>query len=186
MADTYLPFLGAALRRWRTLNRVKQAHAAELLGVAQTTISRWETASVGIDPAHANAVERLIARRPNPAADHALRRLVIGFGGAAHLICDLTHRLLAASPTRQREFGADATALIGQSLWPFATGPIMAHERTAAAQTDRGAVLAPPIEFDTGANGSSLVPIAHSRCRWTWLMLSDGGVVRLVETLSPR
>ncbi|WP_371350758.1 helix-turn-helix domain-containing protein, partial [Salmonella sp. M265] len=35
--------LGPALRRWRLLHRVKQTHAAELLGVAQSTISRWES-----------------------------------------------------------------------------------------------------------------------------------------------
>ncbi|PPB84265.1 helix-turn-helix protein [Mycetohabitans endofungorum] len=39
--------LGSQLRRWRALHRIKQAHAAELFGVSQSTISRWEA---GLQP----------------------------------------------------------------------------------------------------------------------------------------
>jgi len=38
----HTPPLGPQLKRWRALHRVKQSHAAELFGVAQSTISRWE------------------------------------------------------------------------------------------------------------------------------------------------
>jgi hypothetical protein len=40
-----------------------------------------------------------------------------------------------------------------------------------------------PVEFDTGANASRVVPIRPSRCRWTRFVLSDGAPARLVETL---
>lgn len=35
--------LGPTLRRWRVINRVKQAALAEELGVSQATVSRWES-----------------------------------------------------------------------------------------------------------------------------------------------
>ncbi|RYY47550.1 MAG: XRE family transcriptional regulator, partial [Sphingomonadales bacterium] len=55
--------LGPALRRWRMLRRVKQAHAAELFGVAQSTVSRWECGSLAPEPAERAAIERLLTAR---------------------------------------------------------------------------------------------------------------------------
>jgi len=34
--------IGPILKHWRVLNRVKQLHAAQMFGVCQSTISRWE------------------------------------------------------------------------------------------------------------------------------------------------
>ena len=42
--------LGAALRRWRVLRRIKQQHAGELLGVSQASVSRWENGRQLPDP----------------------------------------------------------------------------------------------------------------------------------------
>ncbi|MDC6133730.1 helix-turn-helix transcriptional regulator, partial [Burkholderia gladioli] len=39
---------GASLRRWRTLRRIKQEHAAALFGVSQSTISRWEAGTQAV------------------------------------------------------------------------------------------------------------------------------------------
>ena len=44
------PPLGPQLKRWRTLHRMKQSHAAELFGVAQSTISRWEAGIQQMSP----------------------------------------------------------------------------------------------------------------------------------------
>lgn len=35
--------IGRALRRFRRLNAIKQGHFAELLGVSQASVSRWES-----------------------------------------------------------------------------------------------------------------------------------------------
>lgn len=177
------PHLGPALRRWRILHRVKQSHAAELLGVAQSTISRWEAASQAMDPDQRARVENLLGARLSSAADRALARLVEHHPAGVHLICDHSHRLLALSSTRRAEFGSSADAMLDRSLWRFATEELARKEAAlpSLGWYDLGAP--PDIVTDTGANGSALVPIKPGRCRWTRLLLSDGAAVRLVETL---
>ncbi|MDT9120704.1 hypothetical protein RSW84_25050, partial [Escherichia coli] len=79
------------LRRWRTLHRVKQTHAAELFGVAQSTISRWEAGVQDMLPDERHRAETLLHARLSSAADHALARLIDAHPRAVHLVCDLTH-----------------------------------------------------------------------------------------------
>ncbi|MBF3202546.1 helix-turn-helix transcriptional regulator, partial [Pseudomonas aeruginosa] len=64
--------LGPALRRWRLLHRVKQTHAAELLGEAQSTISRWESGTQALLVEERARLERLLGARLEAAADQAL------------------------------------------------------------------------------------------------------------------
>ena len=185
MPDTLLtPALpGIALRRWRLLHRVKQSHAAAMFNVTQSTISRWESGGQAMDPQAHATLEQLLAARLDAAADQALARLVRESPRPVHLICDLTHRLLACSPSRAAQFTRPVSELMGRSLWCFATPEIMSTE----AALDRSGwreVLAPPaLEFITGTNDSPLVPINSSLCRWTRIPLSDGMAARLVETL---
>jgi len=176
------PPLGAALRRWRRLHRVKQAHAAALFGVAQSTISRWESGAMLMEPAERAKVEQLLSARLSAAADHALARLICDSPRPMHLVCDLTHRLLACSPARAAEFQAPLSALMGRPMLRFATEEILRRELALEALGWRGALAPPALEFDTGANHSALVPIRSSRCRWTRITLADGTAARLVET----
>lgn len=173
---------GATLRRWRVLRRIKQAHAAQWLGVSQSTVSRWEAGTLPITDDALARIEALFAARLDSAGDYALQRLVTYDARAVHLVCDHTHRLLACSASRAAEFSQPLPILMGVSLWPFATEAIVARE---ASLRDAGwyEQRAPSIEFDTGSNASAEVPIRASRCRWTRLTLSDGTVARLVETL---
>jgi transcriptional regulator with XRE-family HTH domain len=167
---------GLALRRWRSLHRIKQAHAAELFGVAQSTVSRWEAGSIAPAPDQYEKLRSILSARLEAAADRELATLVSESPRPIHLICSTTHTLLAASALRKSEFGQED--LTGRSLWPFATQEIAAAECTM--RDDRRTC----VEFETGANGSRAVPIRPSRCRWTRMMLSDGSVARLVETLA--
>ena len=174
---------GIALRRWRLLHRVKQTHAAQLFNVTQSTISRWESGVQAMEPAAQLQLERLLTARLDSAADQVLARLIGESQRPMHLICDLTHRLLACSPARAAEFTRPLSTLLGQSLWRFATPEIVLSE---SALTSRGwhETQAPPaVEFSTGSNASDLVPIRAGRCRWTRIPLSDGSAARLVETL---
>ncbi len=174
---------GVALRRWRLLHRVKQSHAAELFKVTQSTISRWESGVLAIDPIAHEKLEQLLAARLDAAADQALARLVKESSRPVHLICDLTHRLLACSPARAAQFASPISDLLGHSLWRFATPEIIGKEYALNKSGWREAFAPPALEFGTGNNDSSLIPIRESMCRWTRIPLSDGTAARLVETL---
>jgi transcriptional regulator with XRE-family HTH domain len=175
MAASTLQPVGLALRRWRLLHRVKQAHAAEMFNVTQSTISRWEAGTITPDPAQCRRLWSVLSARLDAAADRALGMLVSESPRPMHLICNATHTMLAASPSRKSEFGEQE--LIGRSLWPFATVEIA----TAEVEIREAGLLV--LELDTGDNGSLAVRIRPGRCRWTWMMLSDGSATRLVETL---
>jgi transcriptional regulator with XRE-family HTH domain len=172
-----------ALRRWRVLHRVKQADAAARLGVAQSTISRWESGAIPIEPADARRVEALVAARLSAAADAVLAGLVGESPRAVHLVCDTSHRLLACSTLRASSFSVPAGELMGRSLWRFSTPELAVEEERLGEVGWRELAVPPPVVFETGDNGSALVPIRPSRCRWTRLALADGTAVRLVETL---
>lgn len=175
--------LGFALRRWRLMHRVKQAHAAERLGVAQSTISRWEAGLQAMSAAERCAIERIVAARLDNAADRVLAGLVTDAPRAVHLICDHNHRLLAFSASRAHEFGIDAHALLGTSLLRFATDDLAAADVRLDEYGWYDQAMPEPLVIDTGHNQSRVVPIRRSRCRWTRFILSDGAAVRLVETL---
>lgn len=178
--------LGRSLRVWRAARRVKQAHAAELLGVSQATISRWEGGALEPSPREAARLADLLAARPESDADRALLDLVESSTQAAHLVCDLSHRLLAASPSRAAEWGLPAQDLIGVSLWRYASPAIQAAE-TGLEAAGWYEPLAPSLTVETGANDSNEVPIRPGRMSWTRLRLADGRFARLVRTqgLSP-
>lgn len=117
---------GVMLRRWRLLHQVKQSHAAELFSVTQSTISRWESGVlVGLPRTQ---LEKLLTARLTTAADQALGRMVRESSRPVHLICDLTHRLLACSSSRAAQFASPVSELLGSSLWRFATPTIISME----------------------------------------------------------
>jgi len=172
---------GRALRRWRRLRGVKQSHAAELFGVTQATLSRWERGYHPVPEKAALALSRLLAAPLDSASDAGLRRLVESSALPVHLICDLSHRLLAASPSRCAEWTADAAALRGTSLWRFATDEIRAAESRLGefGWYDEGTTR---LAFWTGANRDPVVPISAGILVWERLQLSDGTLARLVTS----
>lgn len=178
------PF-GPMLKHWRLLNRVKQLHAAQMFGVCQSTISRWESGVQDAEPEQRARIEALLKARLSSAADHALARLV---SGKLRSLCTW----YATSPTAcwpaplpvKPNSTSQSASLLGVSLWPFATEEIATQEQRLADIGWRQNLTSPALEFATGENGSALVPIQHSLCRWTRLTLSDGSTARLVETLS--
>ncbi len=174
--------LGPCLRQWRALRRCKQSHLAELLGVSQATVSRWESGVLHPTGAERDRLTVLLQARLDTAADRQLARLVVTSSLPVHLICDLTHRLLACSAARARQLRKAVADLLGVSLWPAATPEIAAAEEALLALGwFEGRLFCH--ESETRAQAGGLVDIRASRFRWTRLRLSDGGFVRLVETI---
>lgn len=173
---------GRALRRWRRLRGLKQSHAAELLGVTQATLSRWERGHHRLPEAAERKLSHLLRAPLDSAGDAGLRRLVEGSALSVHLICDLTHRLLAASPPRVVNWAADLAEMRGQSLWRYATDEIRAAESRLGelGWYDDGVAQ---VSFDNGANDSAIVPIEPGMLVWERLQLSDGTLARLVTSL---
>ena len=172
-----------ALRRWRRLRGIKQSHAAELFGVTQATLSRWERGHHRIPDTATAKLSRLLAAPLDSAGDAGLRRLVESSALPVHLICDLSHRLLTASPSRFAEWSADATELRGMSLWGFATDEIRSAESRLGelGWYDDGVAQ---VSFWTGPNGSPIVTIDPGILVWERLQLSDGTLARLVTSIA--
>lgn len=157
---------------------MKQSHVAELAGVAQTTVSRWESGAVRADVEVVRLIDRL-AGHPASAADRALRRLVEMAGPPVHLIDDLSHRLLAASPAREREWGVAASELLGISLWRYATDDIRAAEEGwPACDSSLGVTTAAGTHPDLRIVAGTMI--------WERLALADGRVARLCTSKEGR
>lgn len=174
--------VGRALRRFRRLNGIKQGHFAELLAVSQGSVSRWESGTHEPDAPHREKIAALIAAHTGNDADAALKKLVETSSQAVYLICDATHRLLAASPTRAESWNAGAGAYIGTSLWRFASREIITAEEglDAAGWFERPFQT---LDFDTGSNGSAEIPVCPGQMRWETIPLSGGRIGRLTTTI---
>lgn len=172
--------LGASLRRWRALNRVKQSALACEMGVSQTTVSRWEAGTLPPGQREEDRLTQLLAARPTSASDRALFDLVRHAPAPVHLICDLTHRLFAASPARISAWRVGIDELAGTSLWRFAS-PGIAKGEAALDALGWYAPVAPAVIVDTEPAYFAELSIAAGRLRYTRMPLSDGTFARLVE-----
>jgi transcriptional regulator with XRE-family HTH domain len=161
---------------------MKQSHVAELLGVTQATVSRWERGVLPMSTTQQAAAQRVLAN-PHPAHDAALKRLVESSMLKVHLICDRTHRLLAASPARQSEWKADLAEVLGRSLLAYASPEILAAEATLDELGWHEGQLS-CLAVDTGANAYASVPILPGRVLWERVLLGDGTAGRLVTTIA--
>jgi len=172
--------LGPSLRRWRVLNRVKQQALAGDLGVSQSRVSRWESGSAQPEGKARIKIARLLQARPETASDRALLDLVTKAASPVHLVCDLTHRLLAISYPRTREWHVPASDFLNRPLWRFATDGIRAME---SRLEERGwfEPSGPDILFATERAEFPEMFIPESRIRITRLPLSDGSFARLVR-----
>ena len=174
--------IGPALRRFRRLNGIKQGYIAELLSVSQASVSRWESGAQEPDQCHRDKIVTFMATSADNGADAALKRLVETSSLPVHLICDATHRLLAASPARAAAWQGGVEAHRGSSLWRFASPEIITAESSLSGM---GWFERPfqTLSFETKGNASIEIPVCPSRIRWDTIPLADGRVGRLTTTL---
>jgi transcriptional regulator with XRE-family HTH domain len=167
------------------LNGIKQGDIAERLGVGQCSVSRWESGCHEPDPINRARIAEIVAANASSAGDAALKRLVSTSSLPVHLICDATHRLLAASPARAASWNADVTVYLGSCLWPFATDEIIAAEESLAG-TGWFERPCQSLRFETGGNDSNEIPVMPGIMQWETIPLSDGRVGRLTTTIAAR
>jgi len=173
--------LGRVLRRMRLLRSIKQSHLAELMGVNQATVSRWERGVLAMSEVQEATARRLLAAC-SYGQDAALKRLVEFSTLKIHLVCDRTHQLLAVSPARRAEWQLEASELMGKPLLVYASPEILAAEaRLKELGWYEGQVSS--LAVDTGPNADPTVPIRPGRILWERVALADGSAGRLVTTV---
>ncbi|WP_052065823.1 helix-turn-helix domain-containing protein [Thalassospira australica] len=169
---------GRLLRHWRRTSDIKQSRLADILGVTQATVSRWENGTQHPAPLQHDLIRQMMTRKRNFRLDHAVKRLVTHSSQRVHLIEDRSHRLLCASNPREQEWQRDSTALIGTSLWRFATPEIASAEKSLHGmgwhedQTDH-------LTFETSRRDGDPMRITDTYILWERFFLSDGTAVRL-------
>jgi transcriptional regulator with XRE-family HTH domain len=181
-ATADLPAFGRRLRRLRRLRGLKQGVVADLAGVTQTTVTRWERGEIRPQP---QVARRLLQKLSGPfdgIADSALKRLVETTSLAAHLVADADHALLAASPSREREWRTTVSHLGRRSLWRYATDAICAAEQSLGSRGWWDDPVPAPVEVLTEAGDRGL-PIVSGRLLWERVYLADGTPARLCTSL---
>ncbi len=180
---TYQPFpsFGLRLRRQRRALGLKQSAFAHEMGVNQTTISRWESnENVPNVDTQQEAFGILTQSKTN---DMALRRLVESSSDCVHLIEDVSHICLAYSEKRARDWLTSQNAMLGVSLWQFATDEIRQAE-SELTESDWWEVQTPRAkQFCTAEAYFDDIKINACAIQWERLYLADGTPVRLVKSI---
>ncbi len=177
--STPLPVFGARLRRVRTAVRLKQQGLADLLGVDQATVSRWES---GCQTPEVDVQAKVFqALMPYRSDDAALRRLVETSPECVHLVDEATHVCLAYSASRARDWKVGQRDMLGISLWQFATEEIQKAEEELDSSDWWSALLPEPKLFVTSQADDSHIRINAGQILWERVYLADGTPARLVS-----
>ncbi len=173
------PAFGPRLRRLRRSVGLKQSALADMLEVDQTTVSRWEN-GVQTPPAR---IQRTVFSTLGPARvqDSALRRLVMNSTECVHLVEEASHTCLAYSASRARDWKTTQNALIGVSLWQFATDEIRQAEAELQNEGWWDMHTPAPKAFLTSEAVHDRIRISAGQIVWERLYLADGTPVRLVS-----
>lgn len=178
------PNIARSLTRIRQLRGMKQGHLADLMGVSQATVSRWEAGRQRLPAKQGLILAQLFKASLDPRRDAYLKRLVETSTLPVHLVCDVTHRLLAASPRRQAEWGRDFDELKGVILLPYAPEEIIEADRQLL---DVGWLEgeAPRVIVGTDGCDDGLYKVPPSVLLWERIQLSDGSFARLTTSIEP-
>lgn len=173
---------GAQLRRFRRLRSLKQTALAELIGVDQATVSRWERGQQSPDLGMQQRLRDLL-RRIEPGEEVLLKHWINASVGYT-VLCDEDRVIRAASPSYCSIHGLSSTEVLGLSSIPVFTAEL---ERALWLTADRG--------FFEGEVASATVVgrvnALSGRPRdipgisvWTPVPLTDGRVLRRVDRIA--
>ncbi|MBT0569328.1 helix-turn-helix transcriptional regulator [Curvibacter sp. CHRR-16] len=176
-----MPSFGKRLKRLRRLKFIKQETVASIAGVNQATVSRWESGSITPSPATIAALWKVLAQAP--VHDAALLRLVKHSTLPTHLITDIDHRLLAASPLRQKIWGIAETDLLHTSLWPYATEDIAQAELQLETHGWWEQDAPEPVVVNVRTAQTTGLHIQRSTMVWERVWLANGLPARLCTTI---
>ncbi len=176
-----LPSFGKRLRHLRLAAGLKQDALARQMGVDQTTVSRWESGRQV--PVAETQQATLASLTPPRLDDSALKRLVETSRLPVHLVEDSTHICLAYSRPRARDWNATNHALLGTSLWRFATPEIRQAEAELDSEGWWDSAAPRPKLFRTSQAQHPEIRISKGPILWERIYLSDGTPARLVSGL---
>ncbi len=173
---------GAEIRRFRRLRAIKQTALADILGVDQATVSRWEGGRQIPDLGVQRRLRALM--QGTGSQDDSLHRHWVDGSVGDTMLLDATRTILAASPEacRRHGAGARATALVGRSAAPLFTEELetlwwqivergfFEGEIASAAVVSRANTLADP---------AAAVAV---RQVWTPVAVSSGEVLQRVDS----
>lgn len=173
------PAFGRRLKHLRKSVGLKQSALADLLEVDQATISRWENGAQTPSVDLQQAVLSVLG--PEIAEDSALKRLVINSTECLHLVEEASHNCLAYSASRARDWKTSQQALLGVSLWQFATDEIRQAEGELKDEGWWDIHTPSPKAFVTSEAIHDHIRISAGEIIWERLYLADGTPVRLVS-----
>lgn len=180
MLNQPFPSFGQRVRHQRRAQGLKQLVIAQAMNVDQATVSRWEAGQSLPDIEIQQAVYKLLSR--SKSNDSTLRRLVENSNDNVHLVEDLSHICLAYSTKRAQKWQISQRALLGVSLWQFATEEIRAAE-AELAESDWWSSQTPKSKsFRTSKAQHDNLKISAGGILWERLYLADGTPVRLVTS----
>ena len=173
------PAFGKRLKRLRRSVGLKQSALADMLQVDQTTISRWENGTQ--IPTVETQQMVFSAIGPVKSDDSALKRLVMNSTECVHLVEEASHKCLAYSASRARDWKTSQRALLDVSLWQFATEEIQQAEAELTNEGWWDLATPNPKAFLTSEAVHDRIRISAGEIVWERLYLSDGTPVRLVS-----
>ena len=174
--------LSELLRRYRAVRGIKQAHLAELIHVSQSTVSKWESGVATPNEDQYFQIIELLGAKPTIVEDTWLARLIETSRERIHAICDITHRLLVASPARYQEWRREPSEMFHRPLLYDAPDDIVDAERRLV-QRDHGLPFDKPLLVKTSGQASGRYRVMAGFVLWERLQLTDGTWVRLVTSI---
>lgn len=179
IAPQPFPSFGQRIRHLRRAHGLKQLVIAQGTGVDQATVSRWESGLQVPQIEIQHAVFNLLAHYRTD--DRTLLRLIENSNEPVHLVDDISHICLAYSNQRAKDWQTSQTAMVGVSLWQFATDEIRAAEAELADTDWWSARIPTPKVFRTSEAKHDAIIISAGAILWERLYLADGTPVRLVS-----